>query len=199
MKRLPTLKVPSTVPSLGRNLVTVPPSLSATQILVPSNATAVGFAPMAKSPSFLPSLARSLMTVPIPSLFIATHTLAPSNAIPRGSGPTPKIPSTVPSSLARSLVTLPPKDGPLFTATQILAPLVSEATPGTLEKYLGKPRTQERCTSRYCFEISSLAQRSDESMQSCGVITLRPRPDAVLRLAENRHCRKAFSKEPLST
>ena len=56
----PTANVPSTVPSLASNSVTVLSLLFATQMLTPSKATPWGPAPTAKVPSVAPSLRAAL-------------------------------------------------------------------------------------------------------------------------------------------
>ena len=62
----------------------------ATQMFVPSKATALGALPTAKVPSTVPSVARSLVTVASPLL--ATQMLAPSKTTPSGEEPTAKRP-----------------------------------------------------------------------------------------------------------
>src|SRR5215472_17562437 len=84
-----TGKVPSTTPSLARNLLTVASPRLVTQMFAPSKAAAQGSFPTAKVPSTEPSLARNLLTVLAPKL--TTHILAPSKANAIGVVPVVKL------------------------------------------------------------------------------------------------------------
>src|ERR1700691_3423443 len=100
---VPTLYVPTTVPSDGCTLLTTPPDVPphTTQTYVPSKAVEMGEKLTVKLPRFLPSLARSLVRVFVP---FGTQMLAPSNVMKAGLLPTVNVPRTFPV-LACSFVT----------------------------------------------------------------------------------------------
>src|SRR5580704_5647321 len=83
---VPTVKVPTSEPSLACSLVTLLLAIFATQMLAPSKATPRGLPPTVKVPRSAPSLARSLSTV-LSALF-TTQIFAPSRATPTGVFPT---------------------------------------------------------------------------------------------------------------
>src|SRR3989442_14935147 len=85
----PTLKVPSTAPSVARSLVTLLLPLFTTQMLAPSKANSKGPLPAGKVPRVAPLL-ESFVTLLLPEF--ATQILCPSKATPTGRLPTPKVP-----------------------------------------------------------------------------------------------------------
>ena len=96
-----------TSPPLAFNSVTELPVLFATQMFVPSYATADGCPPTANGPSVAPVVALTSVTLLVP--VFATQMFVPSKARPEGCDPTVTVFSTAPDT-GSSFTTFPSAD-----------------------------------------------------------------------------------------